>query len=115
VLHGYPDEVAVKVLENIRAVIPPDGCLLVIEFVLPDVISHADPNIETRLMSDLNMLAVTGGRERSGAEWRTLLQRSGFALRRIISVSESSPGNEMSIIEALPSVTAGARIDPSSL
>ena len=103
VLHGCSDDSATKILANIRAVIPPDGCLLVVEFVLPDVISHADPNIETRLMSDLNMLAVTGGRERSGAEWEVLLHRAGFKMLRIIPISETSQGNEMSIIEALPS------------
>ena len=31
-------------------------------------------------MSDLNMLAVTGGKERSEREWKTLLEASGFEL-----------------------------------
>jgi hypothetical protein len=53
--------------------------LLVIEFVLPRLVSHADPQLEGRLMSDLNMLVVTGSRERSEHEWRALLwQRDSF-------------------------------------
>ena len=98
VLHGCGDDAAVKILSNCFEVIPADGCLLVIEFVLPDIVSRPDPKLEIRLMSDLNMLAVTGGKERSAAEWATLLRRSGFELRRIIPV----PEQEVSIIEALP-------------
>jgi hypothetical protein len=107
VLHGSQDDAALKILRNCRAVIPSDGYLLVIEFVLPDVVSHADPGLESRLMSDLNMLAVTGGKERSAAEWTKLLRRSGFELRRIIPVSaETVPGYEVSIIEAVPIPTS---------
>lgn len=98
VLHGYEDDAAVKVLRNCRGVVPPDGCLLVIEFVLPDVVSQVDPKLEFRLMSDLNMMAVTGGKERSAVEWGALLQNAGFELGRIVPVS----GQDVSVIEALP-------------
>jgi SAM-dependent methyltransferase len=109
VLHGYNDDVAAKILRNTRAVIPPDGMLLVLEFVLPDVISQPDPNLAARLMSDLNMMAVTGGKERSALEWKPLLAAGGFELRRIIPVAakDESPQNVaivegVSIIEAAP-------------
>src|SRR5260370_34240304 len=83
VLHGYRDAEAVTVLRNCRAVIPQNGSLLVIEFVLPPLVSHSDPQLEGRLMSDLNMLAVTGGIERSEREWGALLAAAGFALNRV--------------------------------
>jgi O-methyltransferase domain/Dimerisation domain len=109
VLHGYSDDVAVKILKNCRAVIPSDGTLLVVEFVVPDVISQADPKLEGRLMSDMNMMAVTGGKERSAAEWKTLLKAGDFKMRRIIPVvaEDKSPQNvaiveDVSIIEAVP-------------
>jgi hypothetical protein len=86
VLHGYRDAEAVTVLRNCRAVIPQNGSLLVIEFVLPPLVSHSDPQLEGRLMSDLNMLAVTGGRERSEREWRALLEAAGFILTRVCPV-----------------------------
>ena len=98
VLHGYTDDGAVTILKNCRSVIPPEGRLLVIEFVLPDLVDHSDPDLEHRLMSDLNMLAVTGGKERSRSEWKSLLEQSGFELQQIIPVS----GDPVSIIEAAP-------------
>jgi O-methyltransferase domain len=61
-------------------VIPQHGGLLIIEFILPPPVSHADPQLEGHLMSDLNMLAVTGGKERSEREWRPLLEATGFIL-----------------------------------
>lgn len=96
VLHGYGDESAIGILRNCRSVMPKEGRLLVIEFVLPDVVDHADPELEYRLMSDLNMLAVTGGKERSAVEWKKLLSSADFECQGIIPV----PGELVSIIEA---------------
>jgi O-methyltransferase/methyltransferase family protein len=96
VLHGYTDTVAAKVLRNCRNVMDPDARLLIIEFVLPDVISEPNPQLQGRLFSDLNMLAVTGGKERSAAEWSTLLQATGFTTVQFIPVAEL----DISIIEA---------------
>ena len=87
VLHGYQDDAAVELLGNCRAVLPEPGRVLVIEFVLPDVVGHADAGLELRLMSDLNMLAVTGGKERSGEEWKSLLHRAGLECVRIVPVA----------------------------
>jgi ubiquinone/menaquinone biosynthesis C-methylase UbiE len=97
VLHGYADAVAAEILRHCRAVLPPEGRVLVVEFVLPDVVDRADRDIEGRLMSDLNMLAVTGGKERSGSEWRRLLASAGLQCEGIIPV----PGDLVSIIEAV--------------
>ena len=98
VLHGRQEtEEAITILNNCRAVIPANGSLLVIEFILPPLISQADPHLERHLMSDLNMLAVTGGRERSEREWRTLLEAAGFRLAGVFPV-----GNDVGILEAKP-------------
>jgi 2-polyprenyl-3-methyl-5-hydroxy-6-metoxy-1,4-benzoquinol methylase len=86
VLHGYQDADAIDVLRNCRAVLPPNGHLLIVEFLLPPIVDHADPALEGRLMSDLNMLAVTGGKERTEVEWRALLEPAGFALRQTVPV-----------------------------
>jgi O-methyltransferase domain len=98
VLHGYDDARAIEILNNCRSAVPAQGRLLIIEFVLPDVVDHADSELEIRLMSDLNMLAVTGGKERSAAEWKKLLSSAKFDYRKIIPV----PGDLASIIEAAP-------------
>jgi hypothetical protein len=98
VLHGYDDDDARRILKNVRVAIAAQGCLLVIEVVLPSRISRPDPGVERLVMSDLNMLAVTGGRERSKAEWESLLASAGFDLRRVVAV----PGQDPSIIDAAP-------------
>ncbi len=66
VLHGYEDAAAVEILGHCRTVLPAQGRLLVIEFVLPDVVDQADLELEGQLMSDLNMLALEA---RSAAAW----------------------------------------------
>lgn len=96
VLHGCDDAAATGILRHCRRVLPPEGRVLVIEFVLPDVVDRADSELERRLMSDLNMLAVTGGKERSAIEWTRLLEGAGLACERIVPV----PGDLVSIVEA---------------
>ncbi len=104
VLHGCRDDAAIRILQNCRQVIPDDGRLLVIEFVLPDVISQA-PILywKSALMSDLNMLAVTGWQgdavKSNGAD---LLQSAGFSLQQVIPLSRSVSSEACPIIEAVP-------------
>jgi 2-polyprenyl-3-methyl-5-hydroxy-6-metoxy-1,4-benzoquinol methylase len=103
VLHGRQDDVAITILKNCRAVIPPDGRLLIIEFILPALISHADPQLEGHLMSDLNMLAVTGGKERSEREWKTILDAAGFTLTGVFPVEgDKIMARNVGIVEAKP-------------
>jgi hypothetical protein len=78
VLHGFKDAEAIAILKNCRAVVPQAGTLLVIEFILPRLVSQVDPDLEGHLMSDLGMLAITGGEERSEREWRALIEGGGF-------------------------------------
>ena len=102
VLHGCADEAAIGILRNCRHVVPPAGRVLIIEFVLPEKVTHPDPQLETRLMSDLNMLVVTGGQERTEQAWRALLKNSGFECHAIIPV----PGEAFTIIEAVVIIAA---------
>lgn len=96
VLHGYDDETALRILQNIRRAMSPQSKILLIEVVLPDLVDRVSPEMEKRFMSDLNMMAVTGGRERSENEWNTLLASAGLIRRRILLV----PGQTTSIVEA---------------
>lgn len=109
VLHGRRDADAITILKNCRAVIPQNGSLLIMEFILPPLVSHADPQLEGRLMSDLNMLAVTGGRERSEREWKTLLNAAGFNLTGVHSVGgDNRLVRNVGIVEAKPAVSPAA-------
>jgi len=89
-------------------VIPADGALLVIEFVLPDVIAHPDPKLETLLLSDINMMVVTGGKERSAAEWKVLLAAGGFEMRRVIPVAATKDkfANNVAIVQGVSIIEA---------
>ncbi|MGB9146572.1 MAG: methyltransferase [Acidobacteriaceae bacterium] len=103
VLHGRRDPEATTMLRNCRAVIPEDGTLLIIEFVLPPLVAGADPQLQGRLLSDLNMLVVTGGRERSEREWKRLLEAAGFALTRVCPVEgDHRMVRNVAIVEAKP-------------
>ncbi len=103
VLHGCRDGDAITVLKNCRAVVPDGGRLLIMEFILPPLVSQADPQLEGRLMSDLNMLVVTGGRERSEREWKILLEAAGFALRQVYAVhGDTGAAENIGILEAEP-------------
>lgn len=95
-LHGCDDATTAQILRLCRSVLPKDGRVLVIEFVLPDVVDHAGEDLEKRLMADLNMLAVTGGKERSASQWKHVLADAGLTCEKIVPV----PGDLVSIIEA---------------
>lgn len=97
VLHGRQDAEALTILKNCRAAIPANGALLIIEFILPEQVTQADVRLESHLMSDLNMLAVTGGKERSEREWKALLEAAGFGLAQVCPV-----GSDVGIVEARP-------------
>ncbi|MEO6398715.1 MAG: methyltransferase [Tepidiformaceae bacterium] len=84
VLHDWEDGECVRILTAVR-----EACgtarLLVIEHVVDE------PNTDRRSkFSDLNMLVMPGGRERTAAEWRTLFESAGFALRGI-TPAEGAP------------------------
>lgn len=79
ILHNWNDEVAGRLLRNVRSVIPPDGELVVLTFVLPD---DGSPSYATFI--DLHMLIQAGGRERSRAEFDRLLGEAGFRTDRIV-------------------------------
>jgi hypothetical protein len=54
-------------------------------------------------MSDLNMLVVTGGKERDEREWSALFGAAGFALRRVYPVDgDVMMARNVAILEAEP-------------
>jgi hypothetical protein len=51
------------------------------------------------VMSDLNMLVCTGGKERTEDEFRTVLTGAGFDVR---SITPARGATNFSVIEAVP-------------
>ena len=83
VLHDWDDRRAVRILHNCRQAMAPGGRVLIIERLLPDDPARALPT----LLSDLNMLVLTGGRERTNAEYGGLLAAAGLRLGQIQPVA----------------------------
>ncbi|MGI5130805.1 methyltransferase [Pseudonocardia sp. CA-107938] len=79
VLHNWDDERAVAVLSSVRAAMPEHGRLFVVEPTLPEDPAELPAAFST-LMSDLNMLVCTGGRERTAAEFARLFDAAGLVL-----------------------------------
>jgi acetylserotonin O-methyltransferase len=72
ILHDWSDERIRPFLAKIHATLPAGGGLLIAEKLL------APDNISAHMQS-LNMLIGTEGRERSAAEYETLLRTAGFS------------------------------------
>lgn len=90
IIHDWNDEAAVAILRNCRQAIRRDGTLILLDAVLT---GSDDP---ARALMDLLMMVLTGGRERTEAEFRALLQEARFSLTRVVftrghSVLESRP------------------------
>jgi hypothetical protein len=92
IVHDWPDDRAVAILRNCRRAMRADARLLVIERVVP---SGNEPSAAK--VADINMLVITGGLERTEAEYRTLLSAAGFRLTRVIPTRSPS-----SIVEGIP-------------
>jgi O-methyltransferase len=75
ILHDWDDERAVGILRNCRRSITEDGRLLVLEQVVPE----GDEPSYAKVI-DLIMMTVLGGKERTQAEWDSLLRAGGFEL-----------------------------------
>jgi O-methyltransferase domain len=87
VIHDWDDEPASVILGNCRRAMPTSSRLLLIERVLPD-----QPGGDVcSYLNDLNMLHSLSGRERSEAEYRTLLARSGLRSYRVCSEATIVP------------------------
>jgi SAM-dependent methyltransferase len=101
ILHDWSDEQSIALLRNCRRAIAEDGRLLLVERVLPER-AEASAAAAPAFFSDLNMLLLSSGRERTAVEYRELLRRAGFALRRIIPIAAPH-----SIVEAAPAPEPG--------
>lgn len=92
ILHNWDDEQATAILHNCRQAIAERGTILIVETVLSGKNEPALARVH-----DLNMLVLTGGRERTEDEFSKLLAHSGFELKRVIPVQPMT-----CVVEAVP-------------
>ncbi|MDR3633214.1 MAG: class I SAM-dependent methyltransferase [Isosphaeraceae bacterium] len=75
ILHDWSDDKIVTLLSKVYEALPPGGALLIAEKLLLD--DKTGPR--SAQMQSLNMLCCTEGKERTLAEYETLLLTAGFA------------------------------------
>jgi hypothetical protein len=80
VLHDWDDARSVRILRNCKAAMATGGRVLIIERLIPDDPAAALPV----LLSDMNMLVFTGGKERTKAEYGNLVTEAGLNPGRVL-------------------------------
>ncbi|HVF02191.1 MAG TPA: methyltransferase [Rubrobacteraceae bacterium] len=92
IIHDWDDPAAIEILRKCRAAIAETGKLLLVEFVI-------EPGNEPdrAKFSDLNMLVMLGGQERTADDFERLYAEAGFRLTDIIRT-----GSAFDIIEGVP-------------
>ena len=95
IIHDWNDARSISILRNCREALPAGGKLLLVERLMPEKPSATDED-KAHAMSDLNMMRGPGGAERTEAQYRELLEQSGFALAKVY------PAGRFNVIEARP-------------
>jgi O-methyltransferase domain/Dimerisation domain len=93
IIHGASDELAVQWLRNCCHAMDGRGKLLLVEYIIPPG-NDLHPG---KLMDVLMLVGTHGGRERTEAEFRSLLAEAGFHLARIVPTPSF-----YSVIEGVP-------------
>jgi SAM-dependent methyltransferase len=91
VIHDWDDERALKILKNCHRAMKGKSRLLLIEHVI-----HSGHQSMFGKLADIKMLVMSGGRERSGPEYRALLAAAGFELTNLIATQ-----TPLNLIEAV--------------
>lgn len=92
IIHDWEDEKAIRILKNCREHMQSNNRLIIVDCVVPE---NDEPDFSKTF--DLNMMVMTGGKERTAAEFRELLAAAGFELLRVIPTDVPT-----SIVEAQP-------------
>jgi hypothetical protein len=98
VLMTYDDERCICLLRNCHRAMADQGRVLILQQVMPPSGDAAHDLLLEGSMSDLNMLVLVGGVERTEAEYGALLEAAGFKLTKVIPT------------QSLMSVVEGARV-----
>lgn len=82
ILHDWDDAACLRILRNCQAAMTPGARLVIADLLVPE-----DPRAEPRAAhADLGMLVMTGGRERTLAEFRALLEQAGLRFERVVAL-----------------------------
>ncbi|QJB36418.1 methyltransferase [Chitinophaga oryzae] len=90
IIHDWDDEDSVRILSVVSKAMKPESKILIVDGVVPE-----GNTLHGAKFMDVNMLVVTGGKERTAAEFGELFRRSGLRLTRVIDLDIT----EVSIVE----------------
>ncbi len=79
IIHDWDDDCSIAILKNCHRAMAEDGRVLLVEMVIPP---RNEPSFGKLL--DLNMPVMSGGRERTEAQYRALFDAAGFKLTQIV-------------------------------
>jgi ubiquinone/menaquinone biosynthesis C-methylase UbiE len=80
IIHDWNDEQSITIMKNCARALPDNGKLILVEAVVP-----LGDEMHFAKFIDLNMLVMTGGKERTEEEFRQLYEGAGFKLTRIVA------------------------------
>jgi hypothetical protein len=90
IIHDWDDNASKQILRNVRSAAAAGAALLLIETVVPE-----DDSASMSKWTDMEMLLLNNGRERTAGEYRRLLDAAGFQMIRVVDTA-----SRFSIIEA---------------
>jgi hypothetical protein len=91
IIHDWTEEECLTILAHCKQAMGPKSKLLIVEMVLPPGnVFHPGK------ITDMVMLAVPGGQERTEEEYRVLLEKAGFRLERVVPTDSA-----VSVVEAV--------------
>ena len=79
VLHDWNDEICIRILKNITGSMNTNSRLWTIEYII-----EPGSDFSVAKLLDLEVLVMSGGRERTIAEYKALMDATGFELSRKI-------------------------------
>lgn len=91
IIHDWDDERSIQILKNCRSAMTPGGRVLLVETVIKP---GNDPDFFKLL--DIAMLTISG-RERSEEQFRSLYERAGLRLKRVVPTESA-----VSVVEGVP-------------
>jgi hypothetical protein len=86
VVHDWAEPEILVILARVREAMKPTSRVVLIEMIVPET-----PGFNPGVWADLSMLTLSGGRERTAAEYRELCGQAGFELEQIVPTA--SPHN----------------------
>lgn len=93
IMHDWDDEDAARILRACREAVGADATLLIVEVLLPSRAIANEGNLNGVIADpytlDLQMLLLTGGRERTAVEYQKLLRKAGYAVKETTNLASS--------------------------